>query len=79
MRYEVWELRSRSLVAAYEDESQALDLVRRLLDEGWVTDDLIVGAEDEALDVDELPPSLTGDALAASLNRPEHRQVQRSA
>jgi hypothetical protein len=79
MRYEVWELRSRSLLAAFDDESQALDLVRRLLAEGWVTDDLIVGAEDEAVDVDELPPSLTGEGLAARLIGPEPRRAQRSA
>ena len=79
MRYEVWELRSRSQIAAYDDEEQALDLVRRLLADGWATGDLIVGAEDEAIDVDDLPPTLTGEALAARLIGPERRQAQRSA
>ena len=79
MRYEVWELRSRSLVAAYQDEDEALALARRLVDEGWSVDDLVVGADDESVDVDALPPSLTGRALAARLADLDVRRAQRSA
>jgi hypothetical protein len=64
-QYEVWELQSCSLVASYASEEQALTLVRRLLDAGWSADDLVVGAEDPAVEVDALPPTLTGADLAA--------------
>jgi hypothetical protein len=79
MRYEVWELRSRSLVAAYQDEGQALALVRRLLADGWDAADLVLGIEDEDVDVETLPPSLTGKALAARLAELDRRRTQRSA
>ena len=62
--YEVWELASCSLVAAYTSEAQALDLVDQLLDDGWSPDDLVLAAENERVDVADLPPPLTGAALA---------------
>jgi hypothetical protein len=64
LQYEVWELASRSLVASYASEEQALALVQRLLQAGWSADDLVVGAEDPDVEVEDLPPTLTGDALA---------------
>jgi hypothetical protein len=64
-QYEVWELESRSLIMAYDDEDEALDLVRQLLAAGWSADDLVIGAENAGLDVEDLPPALTGAALAA--------------
>jgi len=79
MRYKVWELRSRSLVAAYDGENQALALVRRLVDEGWSTDDLVLGAEDESVEVDDLPTSLTGRELEARLVDLDDTRAQRSA
>lgn len=65
LQYEVWELQCCSLVAAYGSEEQALTLARRLLDAGWSADDLVMGAEDPRVEVEALPPSLTGEALAA--------------
>jgi hypothetical protein len=63
--YEVWELESRSLVAAYPDQETALDLIRALLADGWPADALVLAAENENVEVSDLPPFLTGDALAA--------------
>jgi len=65
MQYEVWELRSRNLVGVYDDEQDAVALVRRLLLDGWSADDLILGCEDELFNVEDLPPSLTGSTLVA--------------
>jgi hypothetical protein len=65
LQFEIWELRSCSLVASYDSEERALTLVRRLLDAGWSADDLVMGAEDPKIDVGDLPPTLTGVALAA--------------
>jgi hypothetical protein len=64
-QYEVWELASRSLVMAYDAEDEALDLVRQLLAGGWSAADLVLAAENPGLDVADLPPVLTGAALAA--------------
>lgn len=62
--YEVWELEASSLVAAYPSEAEALALVRRLLTSGWAADRLVLAAENESLEPSELPPPLTGPALA---------------
>ena len=63
LMYEVWELATCSLVAAYPNELQALDLVGQLLNDGWSPDDLVLAGENEAIDVPDLPPPLTGAAL----------------
>ena len=68
--YEVWELASRSLVETYPSEAQALALVRELLAGGWSPDDLVLAAENERLAVENLPPFLTGDALARAAGGP---------
>ncbi len=62
--YEVWELESRSLVATYPSETEALALVRQLLERGWTADELVLAAENERFAPQDLPPFLTGDALA---------------
>ena len=62
--YEVWELESRSLVATYPSEAEALALVRHLLECGWTADELVVAAENERFEPHDLPPCLTGVALA---------------
>ena len=68
--YEVWELASRSLVAAYPGEAEAIALVQQLLGAGWSPDDLVLAAENEGLAVETLPPFLTGDALARAAGGP---------
>jgi hypothetical protein len=79
MQYEVWELRSRSLVAAHQDEDQALDLVRRLLADGSAASELVFGPEDEDINVESLPLSLTGSALTSRLAEFDTRRAQSSA
>jgi hypothetical protein len=79
MHYELWEFRSGSLVGTYDDEAEALQLVRRLLNDGWAPDDLALGIEDESVDVENLAPALTGSALAARAASTETPPSQRSA
>ena len=62
--YEVWELETRSLVATYPSEEQAVALVRQLLGSGWTADNLVLAAENERFEPQDLPSYLTGDALA---------------
>lgn len=62
--YEVWELETSSLVAAYPSEAEALALVRQLLGAGWSADQLVLAAENERLDPENLPAPLTGELLA---------------
>ena len=62
--YEVWELETSSLVAAYPSEADALTLVRQLLAAGWTADQLVLAAENERIEPQELPPALSGEALA---------------
>jgi hypothetical protein len=66
-QYEVWELHSRSLVATSPDEREAASLIRRMVAAGWTTDHLVLGVENEAVDVADLPPALTGAALSDHL------------
>lgn len=68
--YEVWELASRSLVATYPSEAEAIALVRQLLAAGWSPDDLVLAAENERLEVGDLPAIVTGDALARAVADP---------
>jgi len=64
LMYEVWELETRSLVAAYPSEVEALALIRQMLEYGWTADEIVLAAENEGFEPEELPPFLTGDALA---------------
>jgi hypothetical protein len=61
--YEVWELETRSLVAAYADEAAALALIRQMLEYGWTADEIVLAAEDERFEPQDLPAPLTGPAL----------------
>ena len=47
MRYEVWGLHPANLIDTFENESEALEEVRGLLDAGWSADDLSLGRIDE--------------------------------
>jgi hypothetical protein len=78
MQYEVWELRSRSLVGSYDEEEHAVSLVRRLLEDGWPADQLVLGAEDDTVDIDGLPPTLTGSDLLLRVGGPNESQAPRS-
>ena len=64
--YEVWELETSSLVAAYPSEAEALALVRQLLAAGWPSDALVLAAENERIEPENLPAPLTGESLATA-------------
>ena len=66
-QFEVWELESRSLIASYPDEEEALDLVFELLSAGWPADRLVLAAENDRFAPESLPAPLTGDTLVARL------------
>ena len=61
--FEVWELETRSLVAAYASEDEALELILQMIDYGWTTDELVLAAENERFEPQNLPKPLTGPAL----------------
>lgn len=65
--YEVWELVTRSLVVAYPTEAEAISLIRQLLAAGWPPDALVLAAENERFEPQDLPLPMTGPALAARL------------
>ncbi len=67
MQYELWEFRSRSLVATYPSEEEALGMVRTLLANGWNPRDLAlgVGSDGPRSRVSAKAKPLTGEALAA--------------
>ncbi len=65
MHWEVWEYKTRSLVATPATEEEALAIVRDLLASGWRIDDLSVGIEDAAASLEDLPVPLEGDELLA--------------
>ncbi len=62
--WELWDVDSGNLVADFDTESEGLTLVRELLGKGWKPSDLSLAFEDPDIDVDELPPGLTGEELA---------------
>jgi hypothetical protein len=65
MHYELWEFRSRSLLATYPSEGEALAMVRALLTSGWSPCDLALGvAQRGRRSKVTAPEPLTGDALA---------------
>ena len=67
--YEVWELETRSLVAAYPTQAEALALIRQMLEYGWTADEIVLAAENERFEPADLPPPLTGAALVRACGR----------
>lgn len=65
MHWEVWEYKTRNLIATPATEAEALSIVRDLLARGWSADDLSIGIEDATRSTEELPPPLEGDELLA--------------
>jgi len=66
MHYEVWAIDAGNLIATFNSESEALALVRELLESGWDAEDLAVGLISDAGDPETmtLPEVLEGAALA---------------
>jgi hypothetical protein len=65
--FEVWEPETRSLVAAYPTEDEALELIRQLFATGWTADAVVLAAENERFEPQDLPTPLTGAALTERL------------
>lgn len=64
MSWELWAIPSGNLITATETEAEALDVARGLLLTDWRADELSLIFEDESKPIEDLPPALTGDALA---------------
>jgi hypothetical protein len=74
MHYEIWALNTGNLIRDYDSEAEALAMVRDLIADGWDATDLGMNLEwDDGEDGDDsqLPPALSGAALAArAANQP---------
>ena len=62
--WELWDIDSGNLVADFGSESDGLVLVRELIGKGWDASHLSLAFENPDVDVDDLPPGMTGDELA---------------
>jgi hypothetical protein len=72
MHYELWALNTGNLIRDYDSEAEALAMVRDLIADGWDAADLGMNLEwDDGEDGDDsqLPPALSGAALAARAAR----------
>jgi hypothetical protein len=77
--WELWDIDSGNLVADFETESDGLTLVRELIGKGWKASHLSLAFEDPDVDVDDLPPGLTGEALARRAEDDDADPVRRTA
>jgi len=68
MHYQLWDTASANVIDVYRTEAESLAMVRGLLEAGWNADHLALGLDfdvDEPGDDADLPPVLSGTALAA--------------
>lgn len=77
--WELWDVDSGNLLADFDTEAEGLVLVRELIGKGWNPSHLNLGFEDPDLDVDELPPGLTGEELARRAEDDGADPVRRTA
>ena len=77
--WELWDIDSGNLVADFDTESDGLALVRELIGKGWRASDLSLAFEDPDVDVDDLPPGVTGDELARRAEADGADPVRRTA
>ena len=77
--WEIWDLRSRNVLAAEETETEALATVRDIVGEGSKYSDLMLLFDDPDLDVDDLPTPVTGDELARRAEDTGADPVRRTA
>ena len=78
MQWEVWAIPTSNMIAAEASEARALAVVRDLLASDWTPDELTLIADDESLDIEDLPPAITGDDLVrriALLDSPPSRRT----
>lgn len=65
MHYEIWDIDAGNRIMSVPSEAEALATVRAFLNDGWNAADLAVGAIPDAGELaDDLPPAITGHALA---------------
>jgi hypothetical protein len=72
MHYELWALNTGNLIRDYDNEAEALAMVRDLIADGWDATDLGMNLEwDDGEDGadSQLPPALSGAALVARAAR----------
>jgi hypothetical protein len=62
--WEIWDVPSRNMLADARSEQEALAIVREIVGEGAAYSDLTLLFDDPDLDVEALPPPVTGDELA---------------
>ena len=77
--WELWDVDSGNLVADFDTESDALVLVRELIGKGWNASHLSLAFEDPDVEVDDLPPGVTGDELARRAGDAGADPVRRTA
>ena len=64
MKYHIWDVEAGNRLAVTDSESEAFELVRAFLDEGWDAEELALGAMPEPGEsVERLARGLQGAAL----------------
>jgi hypothetical protein len=77
--WEIWEHQSRNMLAAEATEHEALAVVRDIVSEGSKYSDLSLLFDDPELDVEDLPPPVTGEELARRAEAARSSPVRRTA
>lgn len=75
--WEIWDLPSRNELADSESEQEALAIVREIVGEGATYADLSLLFDDPELDVESLPPPVTGDDLVRRVQLAEQSRFRR--
>ena len=61
--WEIWDVRSRNVLAGAKAEQEALAIVRDIVGEGSTYSDLLLMFDDPDLDIESLPTPTTGVEL----------------
>ena len=79
MIWETWDIESGNMVGHRDTAAEALAVVRDLIGRGWPIAALSLMAEDESLDVEALPPAITGEELARRAQSEDAGPTRRTA
>lgn len=77
--WELWDLETRNALAVFETESEGLAYVRELMGQGWKASDLTFFYDDPAVEVEDLPPAISGDELERRALGAASDQIRQSA
>jgi hypothetical protein len=77
--WEIWDIESGNMVGHRDTEAEALALVRDLIGRGWPIAALSLMPEDESLEVEMLPPAISGDELARRAHSDDGGPARRTA